>query len=393
METFEELRALARSFIEKEVRERLPEYEAKEEFPWPLVRRMAELGFLGVVVPEAYGGVGLGYRAYLALLEEMGAYASLRSVMSVQQSLVATPILAYGTEAQKQAYLPRLARGEILGAYALTEPASGSDAASLRTRARRVEGGYVLSGQKTFISHGNVAELFVVFAKTDPEQGARGITAFLVERKDGVRSTPLKGKLGLRAADTGAVYLDEVFVPEDRVLGREGEGFRIALSTLDVGRLSLAAGSVGIIRRALELSLAYAKERHQFGRPIAGFQLVQEMLAEMKVDLEAARLLVENALAKKEAGERFTLEASMAKLFASEAANRAAYKAIQIHGGYGFFEEYEVARLYRDARIATLYEGTSEVQKLVIGAHLTGIRAFASPHPGLSQDGGPERRA
>ncbi|MER3450968.1 MAG: acyl-CoA dehydrogenase [Thermus sp.] len=376
METFKELKALARSFIEKEVRERLPEYEAKEEFPWPLVRRMAELGFLGVVVPEAYGGVGLGYGPYLALLEEMGAYASLRSVLSVQQSLVATPILTYGTEAQKRAYLPRLARGEILGAYALTEPGSGSDAASLRTRAQRVEGGYLISGQKTFISHGNVAELFLVFAKTEPEKGAQGITAFLVERKDGVRSTPLKGKLGLRAADTGAVYLDGVFVPKERVLGQEGEGFKIALSTLDVGRLSLAAGSVGIIKRALELSLAYAKERHQFGRAIAGFQLVQEMLAEMRVDLEAARLLVESALRKKEAGERFTLEASMAKLFASEAANRAAYKAIQIHGGYGFFEEYEAARLYRDARIATLYEGTSEVQKLVIGAHLTGIRAF-----------------
>lgn len=376
METFKELKALARSFIEKEVRDRLPEYEAKEEFPWPLVRRMAELGFLGVIVPQAYGGVGLGYAPYLALLEEMGAYASLRSVMSVQQSLVAAPILAYGNEEQKRAYLPRLARGEILGAYALTEPGSGSDAASLRTRAQRVEGGYLISGQKTFISHGNVAELFLVFAKTEPEKGAQGITAFLVERKDGVRSTPLKGKLGLRAADTGAVYLDEVFVPQERVLGQEGEGFKIALSTLDLGRLSLAAGSVGIIRRALELSLAYAKERHQFGRAIAGFQLVQEMLAEMRVDLEAARLLVESALKRKEAGERFTLEASMAKLFASEAAHRAAYKAIQIHGGYGFFEEYEVARLYRDARITTLYEGTSEVQKLVIGAHLTGIRAF-----------------
>lgn len=376
METFKELKALARSFIEKEVRDRLPEYEAKEEFPWPLVRRMAELGFLGVIVPQAYGGVGLGYAPYLALLEEMGAYASLRSVMSVQQSLVAAPILAYGNEEQKRAYLPRLARGEILGAYALTEPGSGSDAASLRTRAQRVEGGYLISGQKTFISHGNVAELFLVFAKTEPEKGAQGITAFLVERKDGVRSTPLKGKLGLRAADTGAVYLDEVFVPQERVLGQEGEGFKIALSTLDLGRLSLAAGSVGIIRRALELSLAYAKERHQFGRAIAGFQLVQEMLAEMRVDLEAARLLVESALKRKEAGERFTLEASMAKLFASEAVHRAAYKAIQIHGGYGFFEEYEVARLYRDARITTLYEGTSEVQKLVIGAHLTGIRAF-----------------
>ena len=232
-------------------------------------------------------------------------------------------------------------------------------------------------GQKTFISHANVAEVFIVFAKTDPDQGSKGISAFLVERQDGVRTTPLKGKLGLRAADTGMVFLDGVRIPRDRLLGQEGEGFKIALSTLDTGRISLAAGAVGLMQRALDLSLAYAKERRQFGRPIASFQLIQEKLAEMKLDLEASRLLTYQAVWKKLSGERYTLEASMAKLFASEAANRVAYRAIQVHGGYGFFEEYEVARLYRDARILTLYEGTSEIQKLVIGAHLTGIRAFA----------------
>jgi len=370
-----EIRNLARRFL-AERGQALRTYEEEEAFPWPLVREMAGLGFLGVFVPEALGGAGLDFWAYIALLEEMGGYASLRSVLSVQQSLVLTPLLAYGTEAQKERYAPRLARGEILGAYALTEPEAGSDAGSLRTRAYRDGDFYVLEGQKTFISHANVAEVFIVFAKTDPERGPKGITAFLVERQDGVRTTPLKGKLGLRAADTGMVFLEGVRVPKDRVLGQEGEGFRIALATLDTGRISLAAGAVGLMQRALDLSLAYAKERRQFGRPIASFQLVQEKLAEMKLDLEASRLLTYQAVTKKLSGERYTLEASMAKLFASEAANRVAYRAIQIHGGYGFFEEYEVARLYRDARILTLYEGTSEIQKLVIGAHLTGLRAF-----------------
>ena len=371
-----EIRELARRFL-SERGGALRAYEEEEAFPWPLVEEMAELGFLGVFVPEALGGAGLDFFAYLALLEEMGGWASLRSGLSGQQSLVLTPLLAYGTEAQKARYVPRLARGEVLGAFALTEPEAGSDAASLKTRARREGDFYVLEGQKTFISHANVAEVFLVFAKTDPEKGAKGITCFLVERGDGVKTSPLKGKLGLRAADTGMVFLDGVRVPKDRVLGKEGEGFRIALSTLDTGRISLAAGAVGLMQRALDLSLAYAGERKQFGKPIAQFQLVQEHLAAMKLDLEAARLLTYRAAWKKVKGEPYTLEASLAKLFASEAANRVAYRAIQVHGGYGFFEEYEVARLYRDARILTLYEGTSEVQKLIIGAHLTGVRAFA----------------
>ena len=371
-----EIRELARRFL-SERGGALRAYEEEEAFPWPLVEEMAELGFLGVFVPEALGGAGLDFFAYLALLEEMGGWASLRSVLSVQQSLVLTPLLAYGTEAQKARYVPRLARREILGAFALTEPEAGSDAASLKTRAHREGDFYVLEGQKTFISHANVAEVFLVFAKTDPEKGAKGITCFLVERGDGVKTSPLKGKLGLRAADTGMVFLDGVRVPKDRVLGKEGEGFRIALSTLDTGRISLAAGAVGLMQRALDLSLAYTRERKQFGKPIAQFQLVQEHLAAMKLDLEAARLLTYRAAWKKVKGEPYTLEASLAKLFASEAANRVAYRAIQVHGGYGFFEEYEVARLYRDARILTLYEGTSEVQKLIIGAHLTGGRAFA----------------
>ncbi|RDI94999.1 acyl-CoA dehydrogenase [Meiothermus sp. QL-1] len=371
-----EIRELARRFLE-EARPVLWEYEGKEAFPWPLVERMAELGFLGVFVPEELGGAGLDFWAYIALLEELGGASSLRSILSVQQSLVLTPLLTFGSEAQRRRYVPRLARGEVLGAFGLTEPGSGSDAASLRTRAHRDGEFYVLEGQKTFISHANVAEVFLIFAKTDPEAGARGITCFLVERGDGVRTQPLKGKLGLRAADTGVVFLDGVRVPRDRVLGREGEGFRIAMATLDTGRISLAAGAVGLMQRALDLSLRYAREREQFGRPVASFQLIQSHLAEMKLDLEASRLLTYQAAWKKQKGERYTLEASLAKLYASEAANRVAYRAIQVHGGYGFLEEYEVARLYRDARILTLYEGTSEVQRLIIGAHLTGMKGFA----------------
>ena len=371
-----EIRELARRFL-SERGGALRAYEEEEAFPWPLVEEMAELGFLGVFVPEALGGAGLDFFAYLALLEEMGGWASLRSVLSVQQSLVLTPLLAYGTEAQKARYVPRLARGEVLGAFALTEPEAGSDAASLKTRARREGDFYVLEGQKTFISHANGAEVVLGVAEGGPGEGATGGPGFRGERGDGVKPRPLKGKLGLRAADTGMVFLDGVRVPKDRVLGKEGEGFRIALSTLDTGRISLAAGAVGLMQRALDLSLAYAGERKQFGKPIAQFQLVQEHLAAMKLDLEAARLLTYRAAWKKVKGEPYTLEASLAKLFASEAANRVAYRAIQVHGGYGFFEEYEVARLYRDARILTLYEGTSEVQKLIIGAHLTGVRAFA----------------
>lgn len=370
-----EIRELARRFL-SERGGALRAYEEEEAFPWPLVEEMAELGFLGVFVPEALGGAGLDFFAYLALLEEMGVgLLALRPLGAAEPG--PHPLLAYGTEAQKARYVPRLARREILGAFALTEPEAGSDAASLKTRAHREGDFYVLEGQKTFISHANVAEVFLVFAKTDPEKGAKGITCFLVERGDGVKTSPLKGKLGLRAADTGMVFLDGVRVPKDRVLGKEGEGFRIALSTLDTGRISLAAGAVGLMQRALDLSLAYTRERKQFGKPIAQFQLVQEHLAAMKLDLGPPASSPTGRPGRRSRGSPTPSRASLAKLFASEAANRVAYRAIQVHGGYGFFEEYEVARLYRDARILTLYEGTSEVQKLIIGAHLTGVRAFA----------------
>ena len=375
-EVYRQLREVAREFADREVRPVLARYERAEEFPWEIARKLGELGFFGIIIPEAYGGGGLDFWAYCAVLEELGRYSSVRSMVSVQQSLVATPLLSFGTEEQKRAYLPKLASGEIFGAYALTEPSAGSDAASVRTRAVRDGSTWVLNGEKTFISQADVARLFIVFAQTDPEQGHRGITAFLVERSDGVTTSPLKGKLGLRAADVGTVVLQDVRVPDERRLGEVGQGFKIALHTLDHGRVSLAAGAVGISQACLDLSVSYVKQRHQFQKPIGSFQLIQDMIAEMAVELEAARMLTYKAIAAREKGGRFTLEASMAKYYATEAANRNAYRAVQIHGGYGFFEEYEVERLYRDARITTLYEGTSQIQKLVIASHLTGLRAF-----------------
>ncbi len=371
-----EIRALARRFAEQEIRPVLAEYEAREEVPLGLLRRMGDLGFFGIVVPEAYGGAGLDYWAYAGLMEELGPYGSIRTVVSAQQSLVATPILHFGTEEQRQRYLPDLATGRIFGAYALTEPGAGSDAGSLQTQAVREGDHWVLSGQKTFITNGNLADLFVVFAQADPSQGHRGITAFLVERDLGVQTTPLKGKLGLRASDTATVFLDRVRVPDSHRLGPVGQGLRIALHTLDHGRIAVAAAAVGTSQACLDLCVRYVQERHQFGRPIGAFQMVQDLLADMAVETEAARMLTYRAIAARDRGGRFTQEAAMAKYYATETANRNAARAIQIHGGYGFFEEYEVARLYRDARVYTLYEGTSQIQKLVIGSHLTGLKAF-----------------
>jgi butyryl-CoA dehydrogenase len=372
-----EIRELARQFGEREVRPLLEEYEQKEELPMQLVAKMGALGFFGLIVPEEYGGVGLDYWGYAAFLEEMGRYGSIRATLTAQQSLVCSPIIYFGSAAQKEKYLPLLGSGQWLGSYCLTEPGSGSDAGAMQTRAVREGDQWVLNGQKIFITNANHASLFIVFANTGADVNERQITAFLVEREWGIATTPLKGKLGLRASDTGTVFLQDVRVPDSNRLGEVGQGFKVALSTLDNGRISLAAAAVGTSQTCVDLTTKYIKEREQFGKPIGQFQMIQDMLADMVVETEASRLLVHKAIVAKYSGQRFTKEASMAKYYATEAANRNAERALQMHGGYGFFEEYEVARLYRDARVYTIYEGTSQVQKLVIASLQTGLKAFS----------------
>jgi alkylation response protein AidB-like acyl-CoA dehydrogenase len=310
-------------------------------------------------------------------MEELGrADSSVRGIVSVNVGLAGKTIARFGTDEQKRVWLPRLASGEALGCYALTEPGSGSDPASLVTRARRDGDEWVVDGSKIFITLGSWAGVALVFARTG-EGGARGITCFLVPTDAaGFSARPIKGKLGLRAQDTAELFLDGVRVPDTNRLGDEGSGFRVAMSALDNGRISLAAGSVGIAQGCLDACLAYAREREQFGKPIAGFQLVQELLADIAVETEAARLLVWRAASLADRGERHTLESSVAKYYASEVSVRAANAAVQVHGGYGYVDEYPVGKYLRDARVTTLYEGTSQIQKLIIGRALTGENAF-----------------
>jgi butyryl-CoA dehydrogenase len=325
-----------------------------------------------MLVPQAYGGSGMDLVSYVVAMEEISrAWASLSVVMSVHNSLVCTPLLRFGSQAQKENFLPLLARGEKLGCYALTEPGAGSDAGAIQTRAARSADSYVLNGQKIFTTNGSHADFALVYAVTDSAKGKKGISAFLVDtRTPGFCVGKLEDKLGLRSSDTAAVNFEDCRVPESNRLGAEGDGFRIALSTLDGGRIGIAAQALGIAQACLDEALGYAKERRQFGQAIASFQAIQWMLADMATEIEAARLLAYRAAWLAERETRFTREAAMAKLFASEAANRSAYKALQIFGGYGYTKEFPVERFFRDARITTLYEGTSEIQRLVIARAL-----------------------
>ncbi len=374
----ENIRDLARRFTEEEIIPTARENDAQERFPRETIRKMAALGLLGGTIPEEYGGAGLDWISDALLFEEIGrGCSSVRTTVSVQVSLVEQVIFTWGSEAQRQRYLPRLCRGEILGCFALTEPGAGSDAAGIRTLARQEGEGWVLNGTKTWISNGGVADVAIVFARTDPGAGEGAPAAFLVETATpGFSATEIKGKLGLRASNTAGIVLKECRIPGDALLGEVGNGLRVALGALDNGRYGVAAGCVGIIRGCLEACTAYARKRHQFGRPIASFQLVQEMIARMAVDLDAAWLLVFRAGELKNRGVRNTLETSIAKYFASEAAVRAATDAIQVHGAYGYSNAYPVERYLRDAKVATIYEGTSQIQKLIIGEHVLGVRAF-----------------
>lgn len=368
----EQIRALARDFCAAEVAPRARELDRDEAFPDELLPQLFEIGFLGAPIPEAYGGMGVDYLAYGLICEELGrADASIRSLVSVNVGLVGLTLLAWGTEDQQQEWLPRLC-SEGLGAFGLTEPDAGSDPASLTTGAARDGDDWLLNGSKMWITNGARGILTIVFARAE-----EGITAFLVPQDSpGYAGTSIKGKLGLRAGDTAEVVLRDVRVPDRYRLGEPGQGLKIALSALDSGRYSLAAGCTGISQACLDAALRYADQRIQFGRKISSFQLVQELLADIFLDLEASRALYWKVAACHERGGGHTVESSVAKTFCSEAAVRNANRAVQVHGGYGYSDEYPVGRYLRDARVTTLYEGTSQIQRLLLGRHLTGENAF-----------------
>jgi alkylation response protein AidB-like acyl-CoA dehydrogenase len=369
----------AREFTDREVVPRAGENSRNHHFDLDLVGRIAAQGYLGAIVPEQYGGAGLDYVTYAIVCEEIGRGCSaMRTVISVQTSLVCSTILRWGTEEQKQRYLPKLCSGEWLGCFGLTEPDTGSDAANQKTRAvKQDDGSWKINGAKMWISLGNHAKLALVFAQTDPELRHKGLACFLVETdQPGYHPSEIKGKMGLWASDTASIALDDIVAGPDSMLGEIGDGFKVAMSALDSGRYSVAAGCVGICQGSLDEAVGYATERHAFQRPIASFQLVQEHIAQIVVRTDAARLLVMRAGALKDAGKPSTTETSIAKLYATEAACWCADKAIQIHGGAGYVDDHPVERFYRDARVTTLYEGTSEIQHLIIGRAATGVNAL-----------------
>ncbi|CAM5594821.1 acyl-CoA dehydrogenase [Streptomyces avidinii] len=372
------VRRLARDFTEREVVPYTAEWDRAESVDRAIVKKLGALGFLGLTVPEEYGGSGGDHLAYVLVTEELGrGDSAVRGIVSVSLGLVAKTIAAWGTEDQKHAWLPRLCSGDALGCFGLTEPGTGSDAGSLTTRAVREGDAYVLDGSKMFITNGTWADVVLLFARTGDEPGHRGVSAFLVPTDTpGLTRREIHGKLGLRGQATAELVLDGVRVPASAMIGPEGKGFSVAMSALAKGRMSVAAGCVGIAQAALDAALSYAARREQFGKPIAHHQLVQELIADISVDVDAARLLTWRVADLIDRGQPFATESSTAKLFASEAAVRAASNALQVHGGYGYIDEYPAGKLLRDARVMTLYEGTSQIQKLLIGRARTGVSAF-----------------
>lgn len=372
------VREMARKFAEEYIVPVARENDVNERFPEGIIQKLGEVGLLGGPVPVEYGGAGLDYIGQALVTEEIGkACSSVRTTISVQISLVELTLSRWGSEAQKRRYLPNLCSGQLIGCFGLTEPNAGSDPAGMETTAIADGDSWVLNGRKTWISNGGVAGLAIVFAQTDKSLGHRGIGAFLVERgTPGFSSKDIHGKLGLRSSNTAELIFDECRIAKDHILGKPGDGFRVAMSALDNGRYSVAAGCVGICQGCVDACLRYAKERKQFGRQIGSFQLVQDLIARMIVDAEAGRLLVFRAGHLKNRGVRCSREVSIAKYFTSEAAVRCALDAIQVHGSYGYSNEYPVERYLRDAKVATIYEGTSQIQKLLIASHDLGIRAF-----------------
>jgi len=368
------VRDMVRDFAQQELAPHAAQVDKTEEFPADNIRKMAELGLLGLPYPEKYGGGGGDYLSYAIAVEEVArACGSTGLIYAAHVSLGCGPIYYFGTEGQKQKWLPHLCSGKGLGAFGLTEPEAGSDAGSTRTIAVRDGDSYVLNGSKMWITSGAIADVVIATAKTDPAAGTRGISCFLVEKgTPGFIPGKNEPKMGLKGSVTSALSFEECRVPVGNRLGEEGEGFRQMLITLDGGRISIGAMALGLAQAALDQATRYAKERKQFGQPIANFQALQWMIADMATEIDAARLLIYRAAAMKDAGQPFSKEAAMAKLYASETAERAAFKAVQIHGGYGYSREYPVERIYRDQRLCSIGEGTSEIQRLVIARQVLG---------------------
>ena len=366
------MKKLFSEFAQGQVKPLAAEVDETEQFPEETVKKMASLGMLGIPFPTELGGAGGDVLDYVLCVEELSkACATTGVVVSAHTSLCVDPIYAFGSEEQKKKYLPALLSGQKLGAFALTEPAAGTDAGSQQTKAEKVDGGYLLNGSKIFITNAQYADVYVVMAMTDKAKGTRGISAFIVERDTaGFRIGKKEKKMGIRGSATCELIFENAFVPDENLLGKEGKGFSIAMKTLDGGRIGIAAQALGIAQGALDETVQYVKERKQFGRPIAKFQNTQFVLADMATQVEAARMLVYKAAEMKQAGQPYSVAAAQAKLFAAEAAMDVTTKAVQLHGGYGYTREYPVERMMRDAKITEIYEGTSEVQRMVVSANL-----------------------
>lgn len=372
------VRQLAKDFVAREIAPHVIEWDRAESVDRSIVKKLGEVGFLGLTIDEEYGGSGGDHLAYCLVTEELGrGDSSVRGIVSVSLGLVAKTIAYWGNEEQKRQWLPGLTSGELVGCFGLTEPGTGSDAGNLSTKAVRDGDDYVVNGSKMFITNGTWADVVLLFARTNDTPGHKGVSAFLVPTSaPGLSRRTIHGKLGLRGQATAELVLEDVRVPASAMMAPEGKGFSVAMSALAKGRMSVAAGCVGIAQAALDAAVTYATEREQFGKAIAGHQLVQELISDIAVDVDAARLLTWRVADLIDCGQPFTTESSKAKLFASEAAVRAANNALQVFGGYGYIDEYPAGKLLRDARVMTLYEGTSQIQKLVIGRALTGVSAF-----------------
>jgi hypothetical protein len=366
------IRDTIREFAEKSIRPVIMEYDESQKFPMEIIKHLGELGFLGVLVPEEYGGAGLGYIEFAIIIEELAKVdPSVALSVAAHNGLGTNHLYTFGSEEQRKKYLPDLTSGKKIAAWGLTESVSGSDAAGLKSIAEKKDGYYMLNGSKTFITHGTVGDVAVIMAITDKTKGKKGISAFILEKgMDGYIVGKKENKLGMRASDTTQLTFENCKIPIENLLGKEGEGFIQAMKILEGGRISIAALSVGLAQGCLEASLKYSNERKQFGKHLSEFQAVQFKLAEMLTNIEAARMLTYRAAFKKDKGETITKEAAMAKLFASEAAEKAASEAVQIHGGYGFIKDFPVEKFYRDVKLCTIGEGTSEVQRIVIAKDL-----------------------